>query len=227
MLIDHVGFYLFPQIEILRVIGRIAFPIFAFLIAEGCRYTRTRLRYFMTIFISGLVFFVVTYLFTGEIFYNVFLNFSIAILCIYLLEYLKKIIFAENVSVLTVIALSFAYVLVLVAAYVTFRLLPIEYGFFGMLIPVLVSLTDLRPFTDAPAVKYIDNHGVRIIVTALLLISIHLTSSFPLQIFSLLSVPFLLFYNGKAGSRRLKYFFYAFYPAHIIIICAIKQLFLN
>ena len=40
MLIDHVGVRLFPDVLILRIIGRLAFPIFAFFIAEGCRYTR-------------------------------------------------------------------------------------------------------------------------------------------------------------------------------------------
>ena len=80
MLIDHIGHHLLPSYDLLRVIGRIAFPIFAFLIAEGCRYTRSRLRYFLTIFISGLLFFGVTYAFSGVIFYNVFFTFSLAIL---------------------------------------------------------------------------------------------------------------------------------------------------
>ena len=42
MLIDHIGAYLLPQVRILRIIGRIAFPIFAFMIAEGCRYTKNK-----------------------------------------------------------------------------------------------------------------------------------------------------------------------------------------
>ena len=39
MFIDHVGLEIFTQINILRVIGRLAYPIFAFFIAEGCKYT--------------------------------------------------------------------------------------------------------------------------------------------------------------------------------------------
>ena len=42
MTIDHVGMMLLPQLRILRAIGRIAFPIFAYMIAEGCRHTRNR-----------------------------------------------------------------------------------------------------------------------------------------------------------------------------------------
>ena len=35
MLIDHIGMILFPNIAILRIIGRLAFPIFAYFVAEG------------------------------------------------------------------------------------------------------------------------------------------------------------------------------------------------
>lgn len=45
MFIDHIGAVFFPQVTLLRVIGRISFPLYAFLIAEGCRYTRNRGRY--------------------------------------------------------------------------------------------------------------------------------------------------------------------------------------
>ena len=225
MMIDHIGHHLFPQYDLLRVIGRIAFPIFAFLIAEGCRYTRNRLRYFLTIFVSGLLFFGVTYAFSGMVFYNVFLNFSIAIPCVYLLGYFKRLIFSGDLNAASIVGLSFAYLLVLCAAYVTFEFLPIEYGFFGMMIPLLVSATHLREYTDGAAVKYIDNHLIRVITTAILLLPLHLTGRFSLQIFAVLSIPFLIFYNGKVGSRRLKYFFYAFYPAHIVLILAVKELF--
>ena len=47
MLLDHVGILLFPQIRLLRILGRLAYPIFAFMIAEGCRYTKNKLRYFL------------------------------------------------------------------------------------------------------------------------------------------------------------------------------------
>ena len=44
MLLDHAGILLFPQIRMLRIIGRLAYPIFAFMIAEGCRYTKNKAK---------------------------------------------------------------------------------------------------------------------------------------------------------------------------------------
>jgi hypothetical protein len=64
MLIDHIGVLLLPQVLILRVIGRISFPIFAFMIAEGCRYTKNKARYFFTMFGVGAACQVVMYLYT-------------------------------------------------------------------------------------------------------------------------------------------------------------------
>ena len=46
MLIDHIGLVFFPGIEIFRIIGRISFPIFAFMIAEGCEHTENKKKYF-------------------------------------------------------------------------------------------------------------------------------------------------------------------------------------
>ena len=45
MTIDHIGLAFFPQQMLFRVIGRLAFPIYAYMIAEGCRYTRSMGKY--------------------------------------------------------------------------------------------------------------------------------------------------------------------------------------
>ena len=53
MVIDHVALYLMDDstvlYETMRCIGRIAFPVFAFLIAEGFIHTRSRYRYFFSL----------------------------------------------------------------------------------------------------------------------------------------------------------------------------------
>lgn len=55
MLVDHIGAVLFPQIALLRIIGRVSFPLYAFLAAEGCRYSRDRGRYALRLGLFALV----------------------------------------------------------------------------------------------------------------------------------------------------------------------------
>lgn len=54
MLIDHIGVLLLPHIVELRLIGRLAFPIFAFGIAKGMRHSRDRKQYMILLFVVGV-----------------------------------------------------------------------------------------------------------------------------------------------------------------------------
>ena len=55
MLIDHAGLLLYPNLLLLRYIGRMSMPLFAFLIAEGCLHTRSKTRYFASIFSMAIL----------------------------------------------------------------------------------------------------------------------------------------------------------------------------
>jgi hypothetical protein len=55
MAIDHAGAALFPQYPVMRIIGRIAFPIFAYSLAVGCVYTRDMRRYALRMLLLALV----------------------------------------------------------------------------------------------------------------------------------------------------------------------------
>jgi hypothetical protein len=55
MTIDHIGELFFPEVSIFKIIGRLAFPLFAFFIAEGCKYTRNRLRRLLEILCLGIM----------------------------------------------------------------------------------------------------------------------------------------------------------------------------
>lgn len=50
MLIDHIGAVFYPQVEELRIIGRIAFPIYAFAVYVGYKHTRNMKKYIMRLF---------------------------------------------------------------------------------------------------------------------------------------------------------------------------------
>ena len=55
MLIDHIGVIIFPNILWLRLLGRLAFPLFAFFITEGFRKTSDVKKYLQRLFILALV----------------------------------------------------------------------------------------------------------------------------------------------------------------------------
>jgi hypothetical protein len=49
MVIDHIGVIILPDLLILRVLGRLSYPIFAYFLAEGCRYTRNKRKRFLLV----------------------------------------------------------------------------------------------------------------------------------------------------------------------------------
>ncbi len=55
MLIDHIGFVLFPENILLRIIGRVSMPLFAFQIAVGFEKTKSREKYILRMLIFALV----------------------------------------------------------------------------------------------------------------------------------------------------------------------------
>lgn len=54
MLVDHIGMILFPDVVALRIVGRLAIPLFAFTFAEGCYYSHKRSARFALILILGV-----------------------------------------------------------------------------------------------------------------------------------------------------------------------------
>lgn len=85
MTLDHIGAAFFPQAVWLRVIGRLAFPLFSYCIAEGCRYTRNKARYFGSVFACGAVC-VIAFLPFGSFYGNALITLSMSILLLYGME---------------------------------------------------------------------------------------------------------------------------------------------
>ena len=119
MTIDHIGAMLFPQAVWLRVIGRLAFPLFSYCIAEGCRYTRNKARYFGSVFACGAVC-VIAFLPFGGFYGNALITLSLSILLLYGVEAWK------SSGKLRFLALTAALAAVF---YLLCRTVPIDYGF--------------------------------------------------------------------------------------------------
>jgi hypothetical protein len=83
MIIDHVGMLLFPQIIVLRVIGRLAFPIFAYYLTEGYAHTSNFGKYLFRLFAFAILAQFPFYLATGTTRLNVFFSFFVGLLAIH------------------------------------------------------------------------------------------------------------------------------------------------
>ena len=220
MLSDHIGVILFPRLLILRYIGRLAFPIFAFLIAEGARYTKNRAVYLLRLLGFGLACQAVVHVFVGSwLDMNIFLTFSLSVALIYLLSFCARLfgsaafppLWRRTISVL--LALAGLVGVGLVTYVETF-----DYGFFGALTPVIISLPVLARREERPSFVA---ERLFMLILALIILSLDLGTYEYLCVFS---VPLLALYSGKRGRYRLKYFFYAFYPIHLAALYGMDML---
>ncbi len=223
MLVDHVGAYLLTDVEILRIIGRLAFPIFAFFIAEGCRYTRNRLKRFLLVFGLALICEVVFFIFDRKITGTVLLTFSCSILIIYALQLFKHTLARGVVSgiLLGFLALLGATTL----GYAVSECIPIDYGFAGILLPVFASLLDYREGEAPDFLSRLDRFPLRLALFAVGVLAVwFFRGRSDLQLWSILALIPLALYNGRPGFKGFKYWFYIFYPAHLVIIWLIGKL---
>jgi len=207
MLLDHMGLLIFPQAGFLRVLGRLAFPIYAFCIAEGFYHTRNKGKYFLQIFLLGAVCQLVYYIADGSMYLGVLITFSVSILLMWALERVKKAPAGER----TVPALSFAALMVLAA--LLCHVMEVDYGFCGIMLPLLASISREK--------------RLRLTLFALGLLALCLRlaqfGGMDVQWWSLCTLPLLWAYNGQPGKYRMKYFFYVFYPVHLAALYLIAM----
>ncbi len=209
MLCDHAGKELFPQFRALQIIGRLALPVFAYMIAEGCRYTRNRKSYLLKIAILAFGCQAVYFIAEGSLYQNILITFTLSVLIIYAIDnFLKKKDFLSGIIV-TATASAVIIICIFLPELIKNRDFNIDYGFFGVMLPVVVY--------------YMPSKMYKIIGAAACLAAISIDLG-GIQWYSLLTVLLLAVYNGERGKHNLKYLFYIFYPAHLAVIYIIKIL---
>lgn len=221
MLVDHMGAVLFPDELWMRIAGRLAFPIFAFQIAEGYRHTQDVGKYALRL----LLFAVATeipfnLMVSGRVFYpehqNVLFTLLLGLIAVCQVDLLRT----EQ----TIRRTLFRYCILVLTLLGGLLLMP-DYGVLGILTVGVFYFTD-------------GDTELRLAQTALLA-AIHVygyggptvslfggAAEFPLQGFALLSLIPIWMYSGEKGvwGKWLKYGCYCFYPAHMLILWMISQL---
>ncbi|WP_312649575.1 TraX family protein [Proteiniclasticum sp.] len=203
MIIDHVGAIFFPFEPWFRIIGRISFPIFCFLLVEGYFHTRDVRKYSLRLLIFAFISEVPFDLaFSGRIessHQNIFFTLFLGLIAIHMLDvyFVKK-------PVLAMLGLIFAMFFS--------EFLRSDYGILGIL--YMLTIFGLRKVAEPK--KYI--------VMAIIITLLNLFLSGGLQMYSVISIIFISYYNGKPGPKNelLKYGFYLAYPAHLMILYLIS-----
>lgn len=209
MTLDHIGVALFPQNLLLRILGRLAFPVYAFMIAEGCSHTRKPWRYFGSMAGLALVCQIVYFVAMGSLYQCILVTFSLSIGLIFLGRRAT-----EKGGLLNWLLLLLGMAGALFACQILPGLLPktdyqVDYGFVGVMTPVLVY------FARGKWGKLLTAAGV----LALLALD-----SASIQWYALGALPLLMLYNGQRGKWKLKWAFYLYYPAHLVAIQAVAWL---
>lgn len=192
MVSDHIGIVFFPQYEIFRMLGKIAFPIFCFLLVEGLNHTRDVKKYLLRLLLFAFV---------SEIPYDLgisgkAINFNEQnVFFTLFFGLLLMAVFKEKMHFILKILITIA-----VCAVVYF--MNCDYNLFGIaLILIYFGAGKMKHIFGAlwhPAL-WIWEMG------------------FSCQYFGVFATPLLLCYNGERG-RKAKYLFYIFYPAHLLVI---------
>lgn len=225
MLIDHVTAVFIPNDTWVyiagRLTGRLAFPIFAFLLVEGFFHTSNIKKYLTRLGIFALIseipfdlaFYNASFanvniktdlsnMFKdGEVFnsvisrfmrnQNIFFTLFIGLSAVWLMNEIEKK-YKNKMIYINLLNAAVTFSLSIVAA-----ILRTDYGFVGVLLIVAFYL-----FRGSKP---------------LLAISLIILSGNIVKAFSTLSIIPIAFYNGKKG-KSIKYLFYAFYPVHLFIL---------
>lgn len=224
MTLDHLWATLFPYLEILTCVGRIAFPIFAFLTVEGYTHTSDVKKYMKRLFIFALISEIpFNYLMVSNWVYpfhqNVIWTFLEGVIMFRLMDKVKKNTWYYPIVISLIVLLFF------IIGSITF----VDYYGTGLLtMAIFYIFKERKPLNIIITIILIYYINTNILGGYYYNINI-LGFNFELvqqSLATLALIPIYL-YKGKKGNSPnwFKYFNYAFYPGHIIIIYTIYRLF--
>lgn len=211
MFIDHVGVIFFPDIVFFTLIGRIALPIFSFLLVEGFFRTKNVKKYLIRLAAYALI---------SEIPYDLAIFGAVS-------NFGDQNIFFTLFNGLLMIAICerykkwYVHMVCLLVAMLINTLIHADYEFIGIIVIFGFYLFRTRLVAQIVFIAC---------VNAGLIAFDYMDGGYEVDIwlftpmFELLAFLFIPFYSGKRG-LSLKYFFYAFYPAHLLLLWLVSIFF--
>lgn len=217
MLLDHMWGTIIPGNQWMTLVGRMAFPIFAFLIVEGYIHTSDYKKYIKRLLIFGLLSEIpFNLIYTGSIIFpfhqNVLFTLVFGLIIINEIDKIKnnKEIKLRVKSILKILL----FLLITIIGFV-------DYGITGVLTIVVFYL--FREFKFAWLGQLISLILLYIVFfkgQSIIINIFNYEYFLPIQGMGVLSLILIWLYNGKKGnnSKLLKYIFYSFYPVHMLML---------
>jgi hypothetical protein len=208
MVVDHIGVILYPDIILLHIIGRLAFPLFAYLIVLGVDSTRQPRKYMATL-LSFAILSQIPYFLAFDIqpFERLNILFSLFLSAMTIHFYNKKSILAFIPLILSIVFMT-------------------EGSYY-----VVLTAVGMKLLKDTPKLGTLALFALNIPFLFVQDLAIQL------QFLALSAVPLIFLHINKwimketlipedslAYSLR-KYFFYVFYPLHLALLFLIKTSF--
>mgnify|MGYP002661321297 FL=1 len=196
MFLDHY-YRIIGGPEWLSILGRLAFPIFAFSISEGYSHTKNVNKYLMRLLNFAIIIQLPNFLGFQEYPLNIFFTLALGLFCLEILDNNK-------------INIVVRYIVVLYLCFLAEKT-GLDYGAYGVILIILFN--KLR------------NNKLYIFIAflALNLVILKIGNLSEMQIYSIFSLIPIDLYNGKKG-YGMKYFFYLFYPLHFIFLYFLNEL---
>lgn len=226
MLADHLWGSFLGNAAFLGYLGRLAFPLFAFLTVEGFLHTGDRKRYARRMLVFALISEIpFNLLMEHRFFYplhqNVLFTFLIAIGMMTLFEMIGK---KQNIFLRLLL-----YALVLLAAFLCGFIGFVDYFGYGLLTVALFRFTRIGPAMKLPKklllalLQLIGLYFINCEMMMGMMIPLSLFGKEVLvykQGFALLSLPLIWLYSGEQGlyNNTVKRVYYWFYPAHMLVL---------
>lgn len=228
MMLDHMCYTVIRGNMWMTWVGRIAFPIFAFLIVEGFFHTKSVKKYALRLFIFALISEIPYDLMRSAAVFNpfeqnVYWTLLIGLLVIWAIDKpFNELVNSKNQverskKMVRLVIVGFAAIAVgCMASLIGFT----EYHYAGVLTILMFYLLRGKTFIQLVALALINNmlKGMEYAYTIF-----GYEQFFPVQLFAIFAMIPIAMYNGKKGyeSKVIQYGFYAFYPLHMLLLFAL------
>lgn len=198
MLIDHIGCILFPHVIIFRIIGRIAFPLFCYTTLIGYYHTKNVWKYILRLLVIGIISQPIYMIAFDKMTLNIMFTLIFVLLLYYSLD--KK----KWYMIPFIVIFSFLFKLEYSATYM-------------FLVPMFYYFSSNKFITIIYTLTFYFSYAISETINPITFIPTCVTA------FACLYLPFVLI-NTNLKIKLNKYFFYLFYPIHILILFIIKSI---